>query len=339
MTVATGSTATVGVPTTSDALPDLPSAVAVIVTVPAFSVLTLPVPSTDATVGSETVQTMERPVSTVPFASLSVALACVDWPARSDGALSVTVTDATGTVVVEPDDAVTVTGTTILRPSAFTLISADPAAMVVTTPASSTFATSALELLHETLRPVTGLPLTSYVVAVSCAEMPRASTRLDGCTNTLATGLDSTRTPVLPTLLSTRSSRLALPIDRPVTVASPVSGAMSGAVDTHSTRCLARSTVLPSVSRTRNGILTDCVRLMAIESASKTTSRIPAFTSMTAASVKPRDATVIVVFPVFSPNNTPDCVTKATLVSELVQVIAGAMVPGAGGRIALSWSD
>src|SRR5690349_21003057 len=64
--VATDATVLTGAATTIDVLPDLPSDVAVIVTGPALSALTMPLAFTVATAGSEVVQTMARPVSTVP---------------------------------------------------------------------------------------------------------------------------------------------------------------------------------------------------------------------------------------------------------------------------------
>ena len=122
------------------------------------------------------------------------------------------------------------------------MISALPEAIVVTRPLALTVAMAAFELAHEMLRPVITSPFTSYVVATSCAVCPAASARLDGEANTLATGLLSTRTPVFATLLSTRSKRSALPMARPVTVASDVMPATAGSVELHSTLCWLRST-------------------------------------------------------------------------------------------------
>src|SRR5436190_7598290 len=153
-------TLTDGAETTSEALPDLPSALAVTVTVPALSAVTRPVALTEATVTSELLHPTERSVRTLPFASFSVAVACVDCPATNDGALSATTTDATEVAVFDEPD-VTVTGTTDLRPSAFAVISAVPCAIVVTTPASLTIATFEFEVPQPTLRPVIGSPFTS----------------------------------------------------------------------------------------------------------------------------------------------------------------------------------
>src|SRR4051812_24499555 len=111
---------------TSETLPDLPSAVAVMGTGAPLSAGAIPRASPHATVWSDVVHTIERPVSTAPFASLTVALACADWPAVRVGTLSATTTDATGTTEPPGAAAVTVTGTVALRPWEFTLMSTVP---------------------------------------------------------------------------------------------------------------------------------------------------------------------------------------------------------------------
>src|SRR6185369_14012561 len=120
--LATGAGAVGDGATASAAVPVWPSEVAVIVAEPASSDVITPAPSIDATAGSEVVQTIVRPVSTLPLASFVTALACVDWPAVSEDAFNVTATSATGTVgFVGP--APTVTGTVVdLRPSAVTVM-------------------------------------------------------------------------------------------------------------------------------------------------------------------------------------------------------------------------
>jgi hypothetical protein len=68
-TVATGTTVTVTV-----AVPCFPSLVAVIVAEPALTAVTTPLAETVATPGVPDVHVTVRPVSTLPFASLSVAV-------------------------------------------------------------------------------------------------------------------------------------------------------------------------------------------------------------------------------------------------------------------------
>ena len=89
--VATGA----GAVTVSVALPDLPSLVAVMSAVPAATAVTRPEALTVATAEFELVHPIAWPVSTLPLESRRVAVACVLCPTVSDGAFSVTVTEAT----------------------------------------------------------------------------------------------------------------------------------------------------------------------------------------------------------------------------------------------------
>src|SRR5690349_22530489 len=136
--LATAAGALSGAVTVSAALPVLPSDVAVTVIAPALSAVILPAPSTDATAGSEVVQTIVRPVRTLPLASFVTALPWVVWPTVSAGAFSVTATEATDTAgLVGP--APTVTGTVVdFLPSAVTVMTADPLATPVTAPLALT---------------------------------------------------------------------------------------------------------------------------------------------------------------------------------------------------------
>lgn len=54
-----------------------------------------------------------------------------------------------------------------VTPSLFAVIVTVPAARPVTSPLSETLATAALELDHPTARPVSGVPLASFGVAVN----------------------------------------------------------------------------------------------------------------------------------------------------------------------------
>ena len=73
------------------------------------------------------------------------------------------VTDATGTVT-----AVTVTIALAVCPSLVARMVAVPAPVAVTSPVLETVATLAAVVVHETARPVSGLPAASRGVAVSC---------------------------------------------------------------------------------------------------------------------------------------------------------------------------
>jgi len=78
-TVATGTGTTVTV-----AVPDFPSLVAVMTTVPSATPLTMP-PTTVATAVLAELQLTARPVSTTPFASLGIAVRMVDVPITTLG--------------------------------------------------------------------------------------------------------------------------------------------------------------------------------------------------------------------------------------------------------------
>src|SRR5436190_23009728 len=78
-------------------VPLCPSLVAVIVAGPATFPVTSPLPLTVATAVLELDQVTVRPVSTLPFASLSVAVSWTVFPSFTFAVAGVTVTDATGT--------------------------------------------------------------------------------------------------------------------------------------------------------------------------------------------------------------------------------------------------
>jgi len=81
------------------------------------------------------------------------------------GALGATVTDATGIVV-------TVTAAEPLLPSLVAVIVAEPPAFPVTSPLELTDATALLLEDQVTTRPVSGVPLASLGVALSCTVCP-----------------------------------------------------------------------------------------------------------------------------------------------------------------------
>src|SRR5947209_15778722 len=92
---------------------------------------------------------------------------------------------------------VTVTVAEPLSPSLVAVIVADPAALAVTSPLPFTVATAVLLLAHVTTRPVSGAPLASRGVAVSCPVCPTGRLRLAGVTLTVATGTVVTVTAAL----------------------------------------------------------------------------------------------------------------------------------------------
>ena len=92
----------------------------------------------------------------------------------------------------------TVTAALPLCPSLVAVTVTDPPAFAVTSPFPFTVATTVLLLTHVTTRPVSGVPLASCGVAVSCPVWPAVRLRLAGVTLTVATGTVVTVTAALP---------------------------------------------------------------------------------------------------------------------------------------------
>ena len=92
-----------------------------------------------------------------------------------------TATVATGT-------AVTVIADVPLFVSDVAVMVAEPATTPRTKPLELTVATDALLLAHVIVRPVSGFPLASFGVAVSCAVCPAGTEAEAGLTVTVATG-------------------------------------------------------------------------------------------------------------------------------------------------------
>src|SRR6184192_478089 len=215
VTDATGNVLTVIV-----AVPLCPSLVAVIVAAPAVTPVTTPLPLTVATAVLLLPQLTGRPDNGLPLASFGVAVSCTVWPTGTDAVLGLTVTDATGTVltvivavplcpsevaviVTEPaatpvtnplalTDAtgtvVTVIAAVPLFPSLVAVSVAAPTATPVACPAPFTVATAGLLLDQVTVRPPSGLPNASRVIAAYCAVCPTPIVAVAGVTLTDATG-------------------------------------------------------------------------------------------------------------------------------------------------------
>src|SRR3954470_11785318 len=104
---------------------------------PAAPAETRPVVETVATLVSLDDQVTKRPLTTFPFASRAVAVACVVCPVVIELFANVTVTDATGTLVtlsVECPD----------LPSLVAMMAAKPGPTAVTAPEVDTVATAVL---------------------------------------------------------------------------------------------------------------------------------------------------------------------------------------------------
>src|SRR2546428_2321979 len=157
------------------AVPLCPSASAVIVVEPAATPVTRPLPFTVAAAMLELVHVTVRPVRVLPLASFTVAVSCTVWPADTEADGGVTVTDATGTFA-------TVIAAVPLLPSEVAVIVAAPTATPVACPAPFTVATAGLLLDHVTVRPPSGLPKASRVIAKYCAVCPTPIVAVGGVT-------------------------------------------------------------------------------------------------------------------------------------------------------------
>src|SRR6266513_2125634 len=173
------------------ALPLCPSLVAVIVAEPATFPVTSPLGLTVATAVLLLDHAIVRPDSGFPFASFGVAVSCTVLPSFTLAGDGLTVTEATGT-------GVTVIADVPPLPSDVAVIVAEPATTPLTSPLPFTVATEVLLLDQVTTRPVSGLPLASFGVAVSCRVCPTARLAGDGLTVTVATGTVVTVIPALP---------------------------------------------------------------------------------------------------------------------------------------------
>src|SRR5881628_3876409 len=185
-----------GVTVTAD-VPLVPSLVAMIVIGPpaAFPV-TRPFASTSAIVALPVRQMTTRPLSGLPFASLGVAVSCVLAPT-----CTLAVGGATSTVATEAE---TVTAAVPLFPSLVAvMVTGPPTVFPVTIPPAFTSATAASPVCHVTLRPVSGLPLASFSVAVSWTVPFTRMVAVAGVTTTDATGASVTVTAAVPLLPST----------------------------------------------------------------------------------------------------------------------------------------
>src|SRR5438876_780812 len=194
-------------------VPLLPSLVAVIVALPADWPETSPLELTAATAALLVDHVTTRPLRVAPAASLVTAESCCVAPTRmvADGGLRVT--EATGACV-------TVTLELAVVPSLVAVMVAEPAAVAVRSPLLLTVATPGVSLDHVTTRPLSGLPLASLGVAVSCAVAPACRLAVAGLTVSDATGTVVTVTAAVPLLPSLVAVIVATPAARLVT--SPV---------------------------------------------------------------------------------------------------------------------
>src|SRR5438094_921479 len=115
--------------------------------------------------------------------------------------------DVPGVVTVTPD--------VPLLPSDVAVMVAVPAATPVTSPLPFTRATAVLLLDQVTTRPLSGFPLASFGVAVSCTVEPCCTVAGDGLTVTEATGTAVTVRVDVPLLPSDVAVIVAVPAATP----------------------------------------------------------------------------------------------------------------------------
>src|SRR5205823_5425791 len=224
-----------GVVTVTPDVPLLPSDVAVIVADPTATAVTSPLPSTVATVVLSLAQVITRPDNGLPLASFGVAVSCSVCPTCTLAGDGVTATEATGA-------GVTVTSDVPLCPSLVAVMVAVPAATPVTSPLPFTRATAVLLLDQVTTRPLSGFPLASFGLAVSCTVAPCCTLAGEGLTVTEATGTVVTVTVDVP----------LLPSDVAVIVADPTATAVTSPLpSTVATEVLSLAQV---ITRPDNGL-------------------------------------------------------------------------------------
>lgn len=190
----------------------------VVVTVPAAEVT--PVSGFTVALAFEDDQAIVRPASGRPAASVSVAVAVVDFVTWIVEAVRVTVT-------VPAVAAVTVTVVVPLWPSLVAVIVAVPGAPPVTTvlepPDGDTLATEGSLDVQVMTRPVTTVPPAAAVVAVSVAVAFCAMVGAVGAIVTVATGTAMTVTTVVVVFPSLDAVIVAVPAAPPLTsVLAPV---------------------------------------------------------------------------------------------------------------------
>src|SRR5438876_409137 len=222
-TEATGTMVTV-----TAAVPLFPSLVAVRVALPADTPVTSPLAETVAMADALLAQVTTRPASGLPLASLGVAVSCTVCPTCTLAGAGVTATEATGTFV-------TVIAAVPFWPSLLAVIVAVPGVPAVTSPFPLTVATAALLVAHVTVRPVRGLPLASFGVAVSCTACPTVTLAAAGLTATDATGTTVTVIAAVPLCPSQAAVTVAAPAATPVTTPLLFTVATPGLVDAHVT--------------------------------------------------------------------------------------------------------
>src|SRR5687768_2494849 len=217
-----------------------PSAVAVMVAVPAATAETNPSDVTVATVARLDDHEIARPVIVVPEASCNRAVSCVVCPTTTLSVVGVKSTLATGT-------SATVIEAVALFPSADAVMKVAPAECAVTTPASVTVAAAGLLLAHVTGRPASTRPEPSSGSATSCSVCPTNMERCVAESRIDATGVGLTVILAKASLPRELAATRTVPTLIPVTTPADETEAMDGSALAHDIRGDAKR--LPSASR------------------------------------------------------------------------------------------
>jgi hypothetical protein len=215
----------------------------------------------------------------------------------------VTVTDATGTNT-------TVTADEPDLPSLVAVIVADPGATPETRPLLFTLATVGALLDHVTTRPVSGLPLPSFGVAVNCRAPPAHTLALAGVTATDATGTKVAVVAADPLFPSLVAVIVAEPAEAPVTRPLPLTVATAGALLAQVTTRPGRGVPAPSI-----GVAVSCTlpptEMPGEEGVTATVATGTSETVMTAVPLFPSLVAVIVAEPAALPVTEPVALTLA----------------------------
>ncbi len=115
------------------------------------------------------------------------------------------------------------------------MIVAAPGATAVTSPVALTVASAVLLLPHVTTRPVSGAPVESLGVAVSCTVRPACTVATAGVTVTVFTGTGATATFAEPVFPPAAAVMVTWPMPTPVTFPFPSTVANAGLPVDHAT--------------------------------------------------------------------------------------------------------
>src|SRR2546426_1152502 len=315
-------------------MPTTPSLVAVTLAVPGWRPTTKPRAFTVATPGVLLAHDIARPPSSLPFASLGVAVSWTVPFAKIVADVGLMATEATGA-------GVTLTLAVPLLPSLVAVIViGPPRAFPVTRPFPSTMAIVALLVCHVTTRPLSGLPVASLGVAVSWTVPFTWMLAVAGVTASDATGMGVTVTadvPLVPSLVAmiVIGPPAAFPVTRPFASTSAI---VALPVRQMTTRPLSG---LPFASF---GVAVSCVLAptctLAVGGVTTTDATGASVTVTAAVPLLPSTVAVIAIGPPAAfPVTTPVPSTLAMVASPLCQVIVRPVsgLPFESFGVAVSW--